>query len=847
MTSATARSTAQSGYGSRGAQGAPGGALEGSLRPAAVSKGYNFQSTWEQNAPLTEEQLSTIALLAQVAGDRAMPPHLQAKNRAASGGNDESSAAAPRSGDEDDENEEGRSGDLVLLNSHQFYKWHSDLEAAMKLETEEKYRQYVGTLTLHQTTCDEILVLVASTLSLFEDLQMQHRAVASKTKSLHDACQRLVVEKERLIEFADGLRSKLNYFDELEKIQTKFHGPTMSVTSSHFLPLLKRLDECISYVGSNLQYKDSDVYLKKFRHLQSRALGMVRSHALSVLRTASAQVHAAIRENIGAAASAAAAAAGAGAAAAAVSVTGGPSVVQLTISEGAETSLLYVRFKAAAGELKALMEEMEARAGRREYAQLLNDCHTVYCEQRLSLVQGVVQLRIADYARKDSLPALTRSGCAYLMQVCQLEHQLFDNFFPSSSAESSNLAPLIDPLCLVLYDTLRPRFIHEANDLEMLCELVDILKAEILDEQLQRRGETAAGLLRPTILRALADVQERLTFRAQTFMRDEIANFVGTAEDLDYPNKLQQAMLASGGASEEEDGRDAYALWYPPLEKTLACLSKLYRCVDTGIFTGLAQEAVGVCSQSIQRASKTITRKASPMDGQLFMIKHLLILREQIAPFDIEFAVTVREMDFTHLVDHLRRIFRGQASFFTLTNSTSLARLSPRVTESMVDAKKDLEKILKMSCEQFIMSVTKLTVEPLLSFITKVTAVRVTSGTANTPRRRPDGAGAAEGGGGSGVRPLREQAFATPEKVAEMVMRVDEALKVGLPEVVEKMRLYLQNSGTQAILFKPVKSNMMEAHGQVLALIQQEYTEADQAIIKLMPPNELQAYLDSLA
>ena len=32
----------------------------------------------------------------------------------------------------------------------------------------------------------------------------------------------------------------------------------------------------------------------------------------------------------------------------------------------------------------------------------------------------------------------------------------------------------------------------------------------------------------------------------------------------------------------------------------------------------------------------------------------------------------------------------------------------------------DLEKNLKSTCEQFIMSITKLAVEPMLSFITKV-------------------------------------------------------------------------------------------------------------------------------
>lgn len=71
-----------------------------------------------------------------------------------------------------------------------------------------------------------------------------------------------------------------------------------------------------------------------------------------------------------------------------------------------------------------------------------------------------------------------------------------------------------------MYDTLRPKFIHEAN-LDCLCELVDILKVEVLGEQLSRRVESLAGL-RPTLLRILADVRERLTFRARTHIRDEV-------------------------------------------------------------------------------------------------------------------------------------------------------------------------------------------------------------------------------------------------------------------------------------------------------------------------------------
>ncbi|XP_062075312.1 conserved oligomeric Golgi complex subunit 3-like [Humulus lupulus] len=82
-----------------------------------------------------------------------------------------------------------------------------------------------------------------------------------------------------------------------------------------------------------------------------------------------------------------------------------------------------------------------------------------------------------------------------------------------------------------------------------------------------------------------------------------------------------------------------------------------------------------------------------------------------IAPFDIEFLVTHKELDFSHLLDHLRRLLRGQASLFDWSRSSSLARtLSPRVLESQIDAKKELEKSLKATCEEFIMSITKLVV-----------------------------------------------------------------------------------------------------------------------------------------
>ncbi|KAA8522688.1 hypothetical protein F0562_009150 [Nyssa sinensis] len=745
-------------------------------KSGAISKGYNFTSTWEQSAPLTEQQQAAIVALSHAVAERPFPvklDHISVQENGLSISTKHSTV------------EESEAIEAVLVNTNQFYKWFSDLEAAMKSETEEKYQHYVKTLTERIQTCDSILRQVDETLDLFNELQLQHQAVATKTKTLHDACDRLLIEKQRLIEFAEALRSKLNYFDELENVATNFYSPNMNVANGNFLPLLKRLDECISLGMSKAirKYAESSVYLVKFRQLQSRALGMIRSHVLSVLKNTSSQVQAAIKSSGG-------------------SKSG--------VSEGVETSVIYVRFKAATNELKPVLEEIESRTPRKEYVQILAECHKLYCEQRLSLVKGIVHQRIFEFAKKETLPSLMRSGCAYLMQVCQLEYQLFDHFFSSSSEDISSLAPLVDPLCTYLYDTLRPKLIHETN-LDILCELVDILKVEVLGEQLSRRSESLAGL-RPTLDRILADVHERLTFRARTHIRDEIANYIPFDEDLDYPAKLERSTETNlETASTDEKLR---------------------------LFTGLAQEAVEVCSVSIQKASKLIQKRQSPMDGQLFLIKHLLILREQIAPFDIEFSVTHKELDFSHLLEHLRRILRGQASLFDWSRSTSLARtLSPRVLESQIDAKKELEKSLKATCEEFIMSVTKLDCgsHAFLCYKGDSCESCIVLWQSESKARVSYMA-----------KPLKDQAFATPDKVAELVQKVSAAIQQELPGILAKMKLYLQNPSTRTILFKPIKTNIVEAHSQVQSLLKSEYSPEEIQSINMVSIQDLQVQLDNL-
>lgn len=52
---------------------------------------------------------------------------------------------------------------------------------------------------------------------------------------------------------------------------------------------------------------------------------------------------------------------------------------------------------------------------------------------------------------------------------------------------------------------------------------------------------------------------------------------------------------------------DLHGMWYPPVRRTLVCLSRLYRCVERPIFQGLSQEALAMCIQSINEAAQAIS------------------------------------------------------------------------------------------------------------------------------------------------------------------------------------------------------------------------------------------------
>ena len=244
---------------------------------------------------------------------------------------------------------------------------------------------------------------------------------------------------------------------------------------------------------------------------------------------------------------------------------------------------------------------------------------------------------------------------------------------------------------------------------------------------------------------------------------------------------------------------DLHGMWYPTVRRTLVCLSRLYRCVDRPIFQGLSQEALSYCIQSLANAQQSITTNKSSVDGKLFEIKHLLILREQIAPFRVDFQVKQTSLDFSKVKTAAYELLQKRKQLFALgTNNALLEFLlegTPQVKEHLLDSRKDVDRQLKASCEQFIKDVTKQLVGPVLLFIENAqNLIKPQASQATAINQQP-----------ASPLALRQAAWASPQLISSLIQESQRNIKQKLAGVQRSMQLYLSNKDTEFILFRPIR------------------------------------------
>lgn len=216
------------------------------------------------------------------------------------------------------------------------------------------------------------------------------------------------------------------------------------------------------------------------------------------------------------------------------------------------------------------------------------------------------------------------------------------------------------------------------------------------------------------------------------------------------------------------------------------------------IFEELAQDAIRICTVSLKMASADVTAAKGDLHGTLFLVKHLLTLREQITPFEISFSHTNKALDFTSTSDAMTNLLADVSTLFSFTSLQQnrlfgiFSNAIPQIQETRSDVKKELEQELKKSCALFIEAVLQQVAQPLLSLMKQISAVQ------QQQQRIAPAAKAT-------ALDFRQCAFTEPREVKHTLMMVAKQLEERAPDIRGTIHVYLRNTSTETILFKPVQ------------------------------------------
>lgn len=126
---------------------------------------------------------------------------------------------------------------------------------------------------------------------------------------------------------------------------------------------------------------------------------------------------------------------------------------------------------------------------------------------------------------------------------------------------------------------------------------------------------------------------------------------------------------------------------------------------------------------SLTKASTQISSRATPADGHLFLLKQLLILKQQIVTFDIEFVTPEVNVDFSSITNTIWEL-RERGGLFDPRNIMRFLgnNMMPKVVENMFDAKAELDARLRT----------------VISTFTNEYAARMTSAVADPATKKKD-------------------------------------------------------------------------------------------------------------
>lgn len=143
---------------------------------------------------------------------------------------------------------------LALVTPQQFHDHFTALTLSTEHEQDSLYRDHLAEIVAIREKCDAILRLLEEGEGEIDEMLKCLSYVEERSESLRGACEDLLEEQTHLLTHTSQLAHRLTFFTFLENAQRMLNNPSGDlVLSVDFLPMVKRLDECIGYLADHVR------------------------------------------------------------------------------------------------------------------------------------------------------------------------------------------------------------------------------------------------------------------------------------------------------------------------------------------------------------------------------------------------------------------------------------------------------------------------------------------------------------------------------------------------------------------------------------------------------------------
>ncbi|CAK7205620.1 Golgi transport complex subunit 3 [Sporothrix eucalyptigena] len=513
--------------------------------------------------------------------------------------------------------------------------------------SQQEFLTYRDQLDMTERHLGRLVEDTNGALRLLSSLADSFRSVEEQTTSFKSQCDDLVSEQRRLQTLADEVGTDLHYYGYLDNATRRLNAPGAGrlADAEELSEILSSLDSCIHFMANHKEYRDAESYLARYQALLTKSLHLLEvgftAHLEKVSNELSKQIAA-------------------------------------TKSESAQHALAYGRFQELLIEssyslvpnVQQVVASAYTQAGtaRTEhqsfsiYSNTANNIFRTYLQWRDHALRPIVQKELDAFHADTKDAKATTAGSsavetasrAFIKQTFERSYHevlLFSKVFgvdPQYSANSNSVfstlrayrSDLVNAVNVAPLATLLQTALSATSDLATVCNVLGWVTHEYLlldydddddhaDDASDGNNDGSGGSYLAAHSRQMAArlLAEHLWTYADALFEAEVAKTITKVPVA--PEALKIAPVTNGQAASNA---------YPPVRRAIELLIMFdqampkERCQrNSPVVFKIVKETI----LALQRAEARIKSARMSTDPDLFMIKNLLILKNELLSLEI--------------------------------------------------------------------------------------------------------------------------------------------------------------------------------------------------------------------